>query len=81
MKSDAKRAVVVMLRMHGGDRFFVKFGKAGQLQTAWSLAGATLFGPWDRERIEAATRRIPAGRPYWLAVVELGETTIADTRP
>lgn len=32
-----------------GNRFFVKFDKAGRVQTAWSLAGATLFGGWRDE--------------------------------
>lgn len=27
-----------------GDRFFLKFDKAGKVQTAWSLAGASLYG-------------------------------------
>lgn len=41
-----------------GERFFAKTSKDGRLQTAWSLAGAMMFGPWQTDDIEAAERMI-----------------------
>jgi len=42
-----------------GERFYVSH-KGGRLVTAWSLAGAKLFGPWDSYGLgttEAALRK------------------------
>lgn len=52
----------VALRILKGDsiRYFVRFGLGGRALTAWSLAGATLFGPWAVTEIEAAQRRLAA---------------------
>lgn len=36
------KAIVLQL----DERYFVGFNKAGQVLTAWSLPGATLFAPW-----------------------------------
>jgi hypothetical protein len=40
---NGKQAVCIMFN----DRYFCKFGKKGQVQSAWSLAGATLFSEED----------------------------------
>jgi hypothetical protein len=49
-------AIVIMIE----DRFFSGFGKNGRIQTAWSLAGAHLFGPWRIDEIEAIKRKLKA---------------------
>ena len=48
-------AVAVRL---GNGRFFVGFGAAGRLKTAWCLAGSTLFGDWDTSAIERVQNRL-----------------------
>ncbi len=43
LPNDAKRAIVILLKMEsGGIRYFSKFGKK-RIVNAWSLAGAKLF--------------------------------------
>ncbi|MES9872656.1 MAG: hypothetical protein ABW146_06080 [Candidatus Sedimenticola sp. 6PFRAG7] len=44
--------IVIMV----GGRYFKGKGKSGRVQTAWSLAGAKLFGDWRLEEIEKAER-------------------------
>jgi hypothetical protein len=39
MSASAKVAYVIVL----GGRFFYKFGRLGQVQTAWCLAGAKMY--------------------------------------
>ena len=51
-------AVVLLVHTPGGDRFYCGVSKAKRLQTAWSLAGAKLFGPWDIKGIEKAEKEI-----------------------
>ena len=48
----SNKAVIICL----GERYFAGFGKKRRLQTAWSMAGATLFGMWQREQIEKILR-------------------------
>lgn len=43
-----------------GNRYFCGFGKIGQVQTAWSLAGAKLFMPTGKERIQIVTDKLNA---------------------
>ena len=42
-----------------GDRFFREI-KNGRIKTAWSLAGACLFGPWREDKIMSIERRLEA---------------------
>ena len=35
-----------------GDRYFHKFGKKGQVLTAYWLAGARMIGTWEESKIE-----------------------------
>lgn len=41
-----------------GERWFRKFGAVGQVQTAWSVAAATLYGPWKSSGIEEVVARL-----------------------
>ena len=41
-------AIVLMI----GERYFVKFNAAGAIQTAWSLAGAEMFGCDEKRRLQ-----------------------------
>jgi hypothetical protein len=50
MSSNQATALVV------NNRYFSNFGPSGRLQTAWSLAGATLFGREDK--IVAVEKRL-----------------------
>mgnify|MGYP000865848648 len=53
-----------------GDRYFTRFGKKGQLQTAWHLAGAKFFTTVFK--IEDLEKKLQEkGRRY--QVVEIGE--------
>ncbi len=45
---NATKAIVI--RRKDG-RFFCGVSKTGRLQTAWSLAGARLFGDWQESKI------------------------------
>lgn len=53
-------AIVILVSTPRGRRYFYRFGKRGQIQTAWSLAGAALFAPWRAEEIEAVEARLAA---------------------
>lgn len=66
-KSDANKAVVIFV----GDRYFSRFGYRGRLQTAWCLAGAKLFGTWERDAVAKTLRQIRAkGRDCGFRVIE-----------
>lgn len=41
-----------------GDRFFRGLGKKGQIQTAWSLAGAKLFLKREKDEIARAEAKL-----------------------
>lgn len=53
-------AVVIRIKTRQGLRYFRDFGKGGRLQSAWSLAGAQMFGPWATDLLEDAERRLKA---------------------
>lgn len=53
-------ACAVALKVDG--RFYCGVSKAGNVQTAWSLAGALLFGPWQVDQIREAEKLIEARR-------------------
>ena len=55
MSPSADRAIV--LRVNNG-RFFAGTSKTGRVQTAWSVAGAKLFGDWQTDKIEKAERQL-----------------------
>jgi hypothetical protein len=52
-------------------RFFCGVGKNGRIKTAWSLAGAMLFGPWRENEIRAAedTLKAKGKKPKRMVVV------------
>lgn len=50
---DTDRAYAIRV----GNRWFVRFSK-GRALTAWSLAGATLFGPWRQFEVAQTIERI-----------------------
>lgn len=72
---DKTTALAIMVRVpRYGQRFFAGFGKRGRLLTAWSLAGATLFGPWRRDDVEAVTKRLTAkGYSHVIRLVSVSE--------
>jgi hypothetical protein len=49
-------AIVIEIK----DRFFCGFGRKGRIKTAWSLAGAFLFGPWREDKITAIESKLRA---------------------
>ena len=53
----AKNSAVV-IEIEG--RFFYGFGKNGRIKTAWSLAGALVFGLWREEEIQAVENKLKA---------------------
>ena len=55
MSASATKAIVLRV---DGTRFYVEISKAKRLQTAWSIAGARLFGEWDDAGIEKAESQI-----------------------
>lgn len=67
--TETTKALVIIVN----GRFYCGKTKTGRVQTAWSLAGAKLFGTWREKDIENAERflRIKGYRPR-LAVVKLG---------
>ena len=67
MSVDSDGLTAVAIRVN--DRFFVRFSKWSTVLTAWSLAGATLFGPWRMDEVQRAVDRIYRTRPK--ATVEL----------
>ena len=40
------------------ERFFCGFGRGGRVKTAWSLAGARLFGAWREDEIKATEKKL-----------------------
>lgn len=54
--TDRTTAIVLLV----GERFFCRFGKGGRAMFAWSLAGATMFGPWRRDEVDAAAQKLRA---------------------
>jgi hypothetical protein len=54
--SEAHRTTAVALAV--GNRFFSGFTRTGKRQTARSLAGAFLFGPWSEDQISDVERRL-----------------------
>lgn len=56
IEDDANKAIVIFV----GKRYFAGFGARQRLQTAWSLAGARLFGVWRSDEVEKILRKIRA---------------------
>lgn len=54
--SRGQTATVIMI----GDRYFNSIGKGGRVQTAWSLAGAKLFGTGNQQIIDDCLSKIAA---------------------
>ena len=60
-----------------GDRFFAGTTKTGRLSIAWSVAGATHFGPWREADIAAAEALLCArGRTAQRRTIALLSATI-----
>lgn len=57
---NGSNAIAIAVLTPSGRRYFYGFGNKGQLQTAWSLAGAKLFGAWQAEEVKKAERQIEA---------------------
>lgn len=55
-KRGADRAVVIQL----GDRYFYGFGQGGRVLTAWSLAGAALFGARFDDKLLTVEKKLLA---------------------
>lgn len=55
---DLDRATTAIAIVVGKDRFFTRFTKTGNVLTAWSLAGAQLFGAWQGNEIARTQARI-----------------------
>ena len=63
------------------ERFFYGFGKSGRVITAWSLAGAKLFGYWHDEDICHIEKRLEAkGKKHHriLVAVQDGDVQIME---
>lgn len=58
-----------------GDRYFTRFGKKGQLQTAWHLAGAKFF--MDKHIIEVLEKIQAKHKSY--QVVKIGDEAAFNT--
>lgn len=56
IEDGADKAIVIFV----GKRYFAGFGAKQRLQTAWSLAGARLFGVWRSDEVEKVLRKIRA---------------------
>ncbi|AXX59854.1 hypothetical protein [Vibrio vulnificus] len=54
----ATSAIAILVDTPSGQRFFHSFGKAGSIQTAWSLAGAKLFLVTAHDDISKVTERL-----------------------
>lgn len=52
--NNVNEAIVIMV----GDRYLIGFDKGGRVQTAWSLAGATIFAPWNTNATDSAISRL-----------------------
>jgi len=52
---DATKAIVLRIN---GTRFYCGVSKTNRLQTAWSLAGAKLFGEWQEAEIFQAELQV-----------------------
>lgn len=59
------RAVVIQL----GDRYFYGFGQGGRVLTAWSLAGAAMFAPWNDKLLTVEKKLLSMGKLPRRAVV------------
>lgn len=56
VEDGANKAIVIFV----GKRYFAGFGARQRLQTAWSLAGAQLFGVWRSDEVDKILRKIRA---------------------
>lgn len=66
--AQAGKAVAVKL----GDRYFYGFGPSGRVLTAWSLAGAALFGEWQDGLVKVERKLLAVGKmPRRVVVTEL----------
>ena len=54
MAADSDKAIALRI----GQRFYIGISPAGRMQTAWSLAGASLFGEWQKIELAKAEREI-----------------------
>jgi len=57
---EAHVAIVFRVKTRSGPRYFSGFGKAGRVQSAWSLPGAVAFGPWDTHRLDTVEQKLSA---------------------
>jgi hypothetical protein len=48
MSFSGTKAIVIRVN---GTRFYADISKSKRLQTAWSIAGARLFGEWDTDEV------------------------------
>ena len=68
----AKRDEAIVLEVAG--RFYAGKSKTGRIQTAWSIAGAKLFGPWMEDEISHCERILAfKGKQAVRRFVRLGE--------
>jgi hypothetical protein len=65
-----RAATALVIKIKG--RYFCGFGKAGQLQTAWSLAGAKLFlaGHYALPDVEKKLAKKGLGGKYIISTVK-----------
>ncbi len=71
LEDGASKAIVIMV---DGKRFYSGISPKGRMQTAWSLAGAKLFGEWrDKEIFEAQLQVCKRGKTPQRMVVRIEE--------
>jgi hypothetical protein len=55
MSEYSDKALVICI----ADRYFFGFSKRnGKVLSSWSLAGAKLYGPWDKDRINNTVNKL-----------------------
>lgn len=75
----SNQAIAIKVETSSGERYFVRFGKGGRVQTAWSLAGAKLFLACTREDLDLVTSKLEAkNKKFSLVKIGVQETKTED---
>jgi len=75
----SSQAIAIKVETSSGERYFVRFGKGGRVQTAWSLAGAKLFLACTTDNLDLVVSKLEAkSKTFSLVKIGVQETKTED---